>query len=284
MTPRTRNNPSAVGAAAPVPLRTSSTRPASSASSARLMRNGLACCSLVTVRVNETLPRFSRLPTALRAGFSRRSKPCGTRQRISRLRPLTLRASHTQRRRSSDPCARAYPVMLAINNPLRGHSTGRVAARHSSIGSGRRQRAPPRGYPMKSFSSIVITGASSGIGEALALDYAAPGVALALTGRDAERLDAVAAACRAKGAAVTADTIDVVERERLAAWLTAFDDAHPVDLVIANAGISIDKDNSSLDDFSVIRHTFDVNVDGVLNTVEPLLSRLMARGRGQIAI
>ena len=53
---------------------------------------------------------------------------------------------------------------------------------------------------MKSFSSIVITGASSGIGEALALDYAAPGVALALTGRDAGRLDAVAAACRAKGA------------------------------------------------------------------------------------
>ena len=37
---------------------------------------------------------------------------------------------------------------------------------------------------MKSFNSIVITGASSGIGEALALDYAAPGIALALSGRD----------------------------------------------------------------------------------------------------
>ncbi len=137
---------------------------------------------------------------------------------------------------------------------------------------------------MKSFASIVITGASSGIGEALALDYAAPGVALALTGRDAGRLDAVAAACRAKGAAVIADTVDVVDRERLAAWLTAFDDAYPVDLVIANAGISIDKDNSSLDDFSRIRQTFDVNVGGVFNTIEPLLSRLMARRRGQIAL
>jgi short-subunit dehydrogenase len=137
---------------------------------------------------------------------------------------------------------------------------------------------------MKSFTSIVITGASSGIGEALALDYAAPGVALALTGRDPARLDAVAAACRAKGATVVANTIDVVDRERLAAWLVAFDDAHPVDLVIANAGVSIDKDNSSLDDFSVIRKTFDVNVGGVLNTVEPLLSRLTARRRGQIAV
>lgn len=137
---------------------------------------------------------------------------------------------------------------------------------------------------MKNFSSIVITGASSGIGEALALDYAAPGIALALTGRDASRLASVADACRAKGATVVADTVDVVDRERLSAWLTAFDDAHPVDLLIANAGISIDKDNSSLDDFSVIRKTLDVNVGGVLNTVEPLMSRLVERRKGQIAV
>jgi short-subunit dehydrogenase len=137
---------------------------------------------------------------------------------------------------------------------------------------------------MKRFSSIVITGASSGIGEALALDYAAPGVALALTGRDAQRLEAVAQACRAKGATVVAAPIDVVDRDALAAWLTAFDDAHPVDLILANAGISIDKDNSPLDDFAVIRKTLDVNVGGVLNTVEPLMSRMIARKAGQIAI
>jgi short-subunit dehydrogenase len=137
---------------------------------------------------------------------------------------------------------------------------------------------------MTRFTSIVITGASSGIGEALALDYAASGTALALTGRDGARLEAVAAACRAKGATVVAATVDVVDREKLAAWLKAFDEAHPVDLLIANAGISIDKDNSSLDDFSRIRQTFDVNVDGVFNTVEPLLPGLMARQRGQIAV
>ncbi len=137
---------------------------------------------------------------------------------------------------------------------------------------------------MKRFSSIVITGASSGIGEALALDYAASGVALALTGRDAQRLEAVAQGCRSKGATVVAAPIDVVDRDAFAAWLTAFDDAHPVDLLLANAGISIDKGNSSLDDFSIIRKTLDVNVGGVLNTVEPLLSRLIARKSGQIAI
>jgi short-subunit dehydrogenase len=137
---------------------------------------------------------------------------------------------------------------------------------------------------MKTFSSIVITGASSGIGEALAHDYAAPGVALALTGRDAERLDTVTSACRAKGATVVSATIDVTDRDRFLPWLESFDDAHPVDLVIANAGISIDKDNSSLDDFSIIRKTLDVNINGVLNTVEPLLPRMMERKRGQIGI
>jgi short-subunit dehydrogenase len=137
---------------------------------------------------------------------------------------------------------------------------------------------------MKRFTSIVITGASSGIGEALARDYAAPGIALALNGRDGDRLQMVADTCRAKGAAVDARQIDVTDRAALAAWFTAFDDTHPVDLLIANAGISIDKDNSSLDDFTRIRQTMAVNLDGVLNTVEPLVGRMMARGHGQIAV
>ena len=136
----------------------------------------------------------------------------------------------------------------------------------------------------QTFASIVITGASSGIGEALALEYAAPGVALALSGRDGERLRAVAESCRTRGAAVDAVALDVTDRAALADWLTRFDDAHPVDLLIANAGVSIDKDNSSLDDFSIVRRTLDVNVGGVLNTVEPLVGRMMARRRGQIAV
>jgi len=136
----------------------------------------------------------------------------------------------------------------------------------------------------RTFASIVITGASSGIGEALALDYAAPGIALALCGRDAERLKAVAETCRGRGASVDELAVDVTDRDALAGWLTRFDDAHPVDLLIANAGISIDNALSSLDDFSRVRLTMAVNVDGTFNTVEPLVGRMMARRRGQIAV
>lgn len=137
---------------------------------------------------------------------------------------------------------------------------------------------------MTYFRSIVITGASSGIGEALARDYAAPGVTLALNGRDAGRLATVAAACRARGAVVEAKAIDVTDGDAMASWLVAFDEASPVDLVIANAGISPDIDNARLADRTLAHQTVAVNIGGVFNTVLPLLPRLAARGRGQIAV
>ena len=92
---------------------------------------------------------------------------------------------------------------------------------------------------MKDPRSILITGASSGIGAALALAYAGPGVSLALGGRDAGRLEAVAAACRQRGAAVHAGIIDVADREAMARWIEEIDRAAPIDLVIANAGIGV---------------------------------------------
>lgn len=137
---------------------------------------------------------------------------------------------------------------------------------------------------MFDFRSIVITGASSGIGEALARDYAAPGVTLALTGRNPERLTAIAAVCRARGAVVVVKALDVADKESMSAWLTAFDASSPVDLVIANAGISPDIDNAQLTDLSLAHRTFTVNIGGVLNTVLPLLPNLIARRRGQVVV
>lgn len=137
---------------------------------------------------------------------------------------------------------------------------------------------------MKEFRSIVITGASSGIGRALALSYAAPGVRLALAGRDQVRLGAVAAACTAAGARVDHCLLDVTHRELMAAWLTEVDGATPIDLVIANAGVSLQKDPQSSLDEALTRHSVAVNLEGVFNTVFPLLPAMRRRRTGQIAL
>src|SRR5262245_23638425 len=84
---------------------------------------------------------------------------------------------------------------------------------------------------------IAITGASSGIGAALARYYAGPGRTLALIGRDAERLEQVARSCRDKGAAVEKGTADVRDRNAIGEWLLAFDARQPIDLLVANAGM-----------------------------------------------
>jgi short-subunit dehydrogenase len=131
--------------------------------------------------------------------------------------------------------------------------------------------------------SILITGASSGIGAELARIYAAPGVALALSARDAARLDAVAQECRAKGADVRIASIDVREKEKLAAFIHAADDASPIDLVIANAGISTGSLAGS-ETMEAAEAVFAVNVDGVINTIHPVIARMRARRAGHIAI
>jgi short-subunit dehydrogenase len=131
--------------------------------------------------------------------------------------------------------------------------------------------------------AILITGASSGIGEALALAYAEPGCFLALGGRDPARLEAVARACREKGAAVDGKAIDVADRETLEEWISFIDQSHPLDLVIANAGITADT-RGEVAAGDAGRAILLVNVLGVWNTVAPVIPRMRARGGGQIAL
>jgi short-subunit dehydrogenase len=85
--------------------------------------------------------------------------------------------------------------------------------------------------------TVLITGASSGIGAALARAYARSGVTLLLWGRDQARLDEVAAQCRARGATVTSELFDLRDAAGFAARLAAADAATPIDLAILNAGL-----------------------------------------------
>ncbi|MCZ8123903.1 MAG: SDR family NAD(P)-dependent oxidoreductase [Magnetospirillum sp.] len=135
-------------------------------------------------------------------------------------------------------------------------------------------------YPWK---SILITGGSSGLGEAMALELARPGVALALTGRDAARLAAVAEACRAKGAAVVAEPVDVVDARALSGFMARVDASTPLDLVVANAGISAGT-GGGIETPAQTAQILAVNVQGVVDTVQPALAAMGPRGKGQIAI
>ncbi len=133
------------------------------------------------------------------------------------------------------------------------------------------------------FTSVLITGASSGIGKALADHYAAPDVHLALTGRNAERLAEVANTASAKGATVLSETVDVMDRTQMRAFIENADAARPLDLVIANAGISGGAGSTS-DDDEATRDIFAINLAGVINTVLPAARTMRVHGRGRIAI
>lgn len=130
---------------------------------------------------------------------------------------------------------------------------------------------------------ILITGGGGGIGEALALAYAARGTRLALSDCDAVRLEAVGAACRDKGAEVEAACLDVTDADGMKSWIEAQDRIRPLDLVIANAGISSGA-GEGRERADRVRRIFAINVHGVINTVEPAIPLMAARRRGQIAI
>ncbi len=86
--------------------------------------------------------------------------------------------------------------------------------------------------------TICITGASNGLGAALALSYAHAGITLFLTGRHPTRLESVADACRNQGATVHTRAVDVTKKGLMQAWAADVLGHGTPDLIIANAGIS----------------------------------------------
>lgn len=133
--------------------------------------------------------------------------------------------------------------------------------------------------------TVVITGASAGLGAALAEKYAAPDRRLILIARDAARLDAVAAACRKRNCEVEVAIADVTDASAMATLISACDAKHPIDLVIANAGVftghGAGRDMETAADIAWMSR---VNFEGVVNVIQPTLDGMRRRRRGQIAI
>jgi short-subunit dehydrogenase len=137
---------------------------------------------------------------------------------------------------------------------------------------------------MKNIKTILITGASSGIGKALAVVYAAPDIALLLAGRNAERLEEVATLCRQKGATVETTTINVTDRAAFEEKILAWDRQSPIDIVIANAGVSGGTSMDAKQTEAQLREIIGTNLIGTLNTVNPLIPRMQQRKTGHIVL
>lgn len=132
--------------------------------------------------------------------------------------------------------------------------------------------------------SIVITGATRGLGRALALRYAREGIRLGLLGRDKQTLDEVVDACRARGAIVEAALIDVRQPAALSDWMEAFDKTAPIDLLIVNAGVFSGHGRHEPESGQEIRDIISVNLEGAIATVGAVLPMLRARKRGHLAL
>jgi len=130
---------------------------------------------------------------------------------------------------------------------------------------------------------VLITGASSGLGQAMAFHYARRGDRLALVAR---RGDAIEAWLSARGIGTESYEIysaDVSDADSMAAMAQACMTRQGVpDVVIANAGISIGVDTSLRTDLDVMARIFATNVLGVAATFGPFIAPMVARGSGAL--
>lgn len=130
-------------------------------------------------------------------------------------------------------------------------------------------------------TGVFITGASSGIGEALAAEYARRGVTLGLVARRAEKLGQLAAGLPARSFTYSADVRDAGALSAAARDFIV--SAGCPDIVVASAGVSAGTLTAALEDNQVFEEILATNVTGMMLTFQPFLEAMRARGSGTLA-
>jgi short-subunit dehydrogenase len=130
--------------------------------------------------------------------------------------------------------------------------------------------------------NIFLTGASSGIGKALAHEFASKGASLGLVARRRDKLEELIASLP-HPELHTAIVCDVCDREAVIKAAKEYDDAcGGVDVVIANAGISLGVKTRYYEDLEQFDKVFATNVIAMANTFHPFLERMAERKRGKL--
>ena len=128
-----------------------------------------------------------------------------------------------------------------------------------------------------------VTGASSGIGRAVAIELARRGYVVAATARRAGELEALAREVSSPGHILPMPG-DVTDLAAMEAVVDDIERQHgPLALAFLNAGTFF-QDKAAVFDAAMVKRTFDINVGGAANGLQPVLTRMVARGRGQVAI
>ena len=127
---------------------------------------------------------------------------------------------------------------------------------------------------------VFVTGASSGIGEALARHYASPDSVIGLAARRQDLLEKLAQRLPGRTALYSLDVTDSEALERAAADFVAR--FGPPDIVIANAGISIGTDGADISDLPKLRRVLDINVTGMAASLSAFAPAMKDARRGTL--
>jgi short-subunit dehydrogenase len=147
------------------------------------------------------------------------------------------------------------------------------------------RQTPAAGRVWKDPATVLITGATGGIGSALALSYARPGRTLILHGRNPTKLAALCAACEGRGARVHPLPFDLRHADTAVQALREVSQREALDLVIVNAGVTQTiGGGEQVESLEKAREVLAVNVDGALATIAGVLPAMRRRGCGQIAL
>ncbi len=132
---------------------------------------------------------------------------------------------------------------------------------------------------------LAITGASAGLGEALALECAAPGKFLYLCARNPERLKSVAEACLARGAQVSTAYVDMRDHRAISDWIAVITSERPLETIFVNAGIFGGRSEpDAMEPPEVTRALIETNLTGAIIIANLAAQHMRAHAKGRIVL